>query len=111
MRKLLACLAGFGSGQCLPSPTLEFAGSVNSDIGNAPDWTLVSALGGRKTRCVVGERIEVHRPVAEGYVPVRILPGTGVLQPIDVVALFVILARMRPAGFGARVGRVGNHHR
>ena len=27
------CSAGLGSGQCLPSPTFEFAGSVNSDIG------------------------------------------------------------------------------
>src|ERR1700730_1416333 len=43
LRKLLTCAAGFGSAQCLPSPTLEFAGSVNSDIANPPCLPLASA--------------------------------------------------------------------
>jgi hypothetical protein len=37
--------AGCGSAQCLPSPTFEFAGSVNSDIEASPCWVVTGRRG------------------------------------------------------------------
>src|SRR5260221_7366637 len=108
MRKLLTCSAGCASAQCLPSPTFEFAGSVNSDIGNSPCPALVSAHSGRKALHLVGERIEMDRAVGEGDVPIFVLPRDCVLQPVLVVALVVVLARMCAARFGARHGGVSD---
>src|SRR6266851_3333272 len=111
MRKLLTCSAGCASAQCLPSPTLEFAGSVNSDIENSPCPALVSAHSGRKALHLVGKCIEMDWAVGESDVPIFVLPRDGVLQPVLVIALVIILARMCAARFGARHGGVGNHHR
>ena len=57
----------------------------------------MGALGGGEALHLVGERIEMDRAVGEGHVPVLVLPRAGVLQPVDVVALLVILAGMRAA--------------
>src|SRR5260221_2074932 len=110
MRKLLTCSAGCASAQCLPSPTLEFAGRVNSDIGTSPCPASVSAHSGRKALHLVGERIEMDRAVGEGDVPIFVLPRDGVLQPVLVIALAKVLARMRAARFGALDGGVSDDY-
>ena len=56
--------------------------------------TLVGALGGRKALNVVGKGIETHRPMGEGDVPVFILPGNRVLEPVLVIPILVVLARV-----------------
>src|SRR5258708_29009893 len=43
----------------------------------------------------------MHRPAAESNVARGIAPGEAVHEPIDIVALGMILARMRAAAFGA----------
>ena len=61
---------------------------------------LVGALGGWEALHLVGERMEMDRPVGEGHVPVLVLPRAGVFQPVLVIALLVILARMEIARAG-----------
>src|SRR5260370_31922391 len=61
---------------------------------------LMRALGGWEALHLVGERIEMHRAVGESDFPIFVLPCAGVLQPICVIALLVVLARMRPPPFG-----------
>src|SRR5258706_15884171 len=100
MRNVFVWLAGCGRRQCLPSPIFEFAGSVNSDIWEFSFFDaylfrrqpLVGAFGGPKALDVVGERIEAHRPVGERDVPVGVLPGHSVLEPVLIVPLVIVLA-------------------
>src|SRR5689334_10346438 len=100
------CVTGFGSGQCLPGPTFEFGGSVNSDMGRV--FQLVGSFCRREALDVVREWIETHRAVGEGDVPVVVLPRDGVLEPVHIVALLVILAGVGASGFRAGVGGMGD---
>src|SRR5712672_3705834 len=60
---------------------------------------------------LVGERVGVHRPVVDRHLALRVEPGERVLHPVLVVALGVILARMRAAAFGAVGGGMHGHDR
>src|SRR5580658_4721786 len=97
MRNSCSALAFAGCGQVLPSPTLEFFGSVN--------WTIetsINPLLGLDVRHIVGERVGVHRPVVDrDFSSNGVEPRQRVLHPILVVALGKIFARMSAAAFGA----------
>ena len=53
----------------------------------------------------------MYRAVGEGDVPIFVLPRAGVLQPVLVVTLVIVFARMGAARFGAREGGMGDDHR
>src|SRR5208283_6094284 len=73
--------------------------------------TLMGALGRRKALDVVGERIEAHRPVGESDVPIGVLPGDGMLEPILVVSRRIVLAGVSAAGFRAGASGMCDNHR
>jgi len=70
----------------------------------------IHPLGRREGGDLVGQRVEMHRAVAEPDPAGIVAPSKGVLEPVLVVALGVILARVRPAALGA-VKRGMQYHR
>src|SRR5690349_8606920 len=99
MRKTFGVLAPALPAWVLPAVTLELRGSVSSAMPSSIDPRL-----GRNRFHVVAQRLHMHRPVAKAWIAVLAQPGNGVLQPVRIVALGEILARMGAAAFGP-VGR------
>src|SRR5215813_10581453 len=121
MRYSRTSRAAAGRAQVLPSVMREFFGRVS--------WTMIAVrLWGRLEKSeargssvhprlrldigdLVGERVGVHRPVVDRHLALRVEPGERVLHPVLVVALGVVLARMRAAALGAVGGGMHGHHR
>ncbi len=68
----------------------------------------MSALCWRKAFHFVGERVQTHRAIVEGDVPVGVFPGNGMLEPILVIALLKVIARMCASRFRAGNGGMSN---
>ena len=65
----------------------------------------------RKTFHFVGERVQTDRAIVEGDVPVCVLPGHGVLEPILVIALRKVITSVCASRFRAGNGGMSNHDR
>ena len=72
--------------------------SVFDPFGGRPS---IHPLGRGEGGDLVGQRVEMHRAVAEPDPAGLVAPGQGVFEPVLVVALGVILAGVRAAAFGA----------
>src|ERR1700677_1708477 len=111
MRNSVVFFALAGFGQVLPSLMREFSGRVSWTIAAYPirakspgpaNETLIHARLRLDLAHVVAHRIGVNRPVVDrNCLFVRIDPSQRMLHPVDVVALGVILTRMRAAALEA----------
>src|ERR1700751_1396768 len=108
MRNSVSCFAFAGFGQVLPDLTREFSGRVSwtiaaypfPKISLAPSAVSIHPRFWLDVADVIAHRIGVHRPVIDRHrMLVGIDPGERMLHPVDVVALRVILTRMRAAAF------------
>jgi len=64
----------------------------------------MSTLCWRKALHFVGARFQTHRAIVKPDLPVCVLPGNGVLEPILVIALLKVVTRMRASRFSAGNG-------
>src|ERR1700722_10523403 len=99
-------LAAFG--QVLPGLTREFSGRVSWTIETYPlpkdpgPATLIHPRFRLDVADVVAHRIGVHRAVVDRHrLSVGIDPRERMFHPVGVVALGIILARMRPTALEA----------
>src|SRR5512132_1786060 len=110
MRKRPTRLAPAGIACTFPSLTRELAGRLNSTIDVPPSALLlrrsVHARLRRDVLGLVGQRIRVHRSVAERDPAALVDPGERVLHPVLVVARGEVLARACASAFLARLGGV-----
>src|ERR1700740_403714 len=102
MRKVRGSRAPAGALWVTPWTMREFAGRRNSAIA----LPLVGARLGRDRLDLGGERVQVPRPVVETGLARSVDPHQGVLEPVLVVALGMVLARVRAAALGTVGGRV-----
>src|SRR5215467_7109355 len=122
MRYSRTSRAAEGRAQVLPSVMREFFGRVSWTMVAVRLWKTMDA--GKCPRCelihpclrldighLVRQRVGVHRPIVDRHVAVAVEPGERVLHPALVVALGVILARMRATALGAVGGRMHGHDR
>src|ERR1700757_429875 len=61
---------------------------------------LIHALGGREGLDFVRQCMEAHGAGAETHLPVAVLPGEGMFEPVAVVPGGKVLAGMGAAAFG-----------
>src|SRR5712691_11361861 len=85
-----------------PSPWAEGP----RECGCFCNTTSVDPRLGREGLDLVRQREEVHRAGTEPHLAVAIEPGKRVLEPVLVVALGEILARMGAAALGPVLGRM-----
>src|SRR5258707_9061595 len=71
----------------------------------------MSTLSWRKAFHFVGARFQTYRAIVKPDLPVCVLPGNGVLEPILVIALLKVVTRMRASRFSAGNGGMSNHDR
>src|SRR5215813_1112436 len=96
-----------------PTPIFELAGSANSAIASSRyRRRSVHPRLGRERLNVVAHGLQVDRPVVDpGLARLFVHPHRRVLQPVLVVALGIVLVRMRASAFlaiGSRAdGRLG----
>src|ERR1700722_1965242 len=121
MRNSVTRLALAGFGHVLPCLTREFSGKVSWTITAYPfpkDLPTPASKASIHPRLwldvadIVAHRIGVHRPVVDRHrLFSSVDPGERMFHPVDVVALGIILARMRSAAFEAVEGALHRHHR
>src|SRR6202012_2567614 len=120
MRNSVVRFAFAGFGQVLPGLMREFSGSVSWTIVAYPfpKDLLVASAGSIHPRLrldianVVAHRVGVDWSVVERHRLLRrVDPGERVFHPVDVVALGIILARMRSAAFLAVERPLHRHDR
>src|SRR5579864_4745953 len=110
MRKARTARPG-GAGCILPARTREFSGSRYSAMENARDavvWVShrgrarsISTRPGRNRLHLIGESTQMNRPVVKAGGTRPCDPDQGVLEPVLVVTLGKILARLRAPAFSA----------
>src|SRR5262245_11170133 len=71
----------------------------------------VQALGRWEGLHLVRECVKVHWPVAETHLAVAVPPAEGVPEPVAVIALGEVLARVRAAALGAVQRRMQHDRR
>src|SRR6185437_1910637 len=109
MRNVRALRAPAGARWLLPLRMRELAGSRKSAIGQP--WLSVRARLRRNGLRLIGEGVEMHRPVVEARASGPFDPDQGMLHPALVIALREILAGMGAAALRAVGGGVDGRSR
>src|SRR5512146_1661204 len=109
MRKARTLRAPAGARWVLPLRMRELAGSRKSAIGEP--WQSVGARLRRNGLRLVGERVEMHRPVVEARAPGSFDPDQRMLEPALVVALREVLAGVGAAALGPVGGGLDGRRR